>query len=47
MNRNVGRMYAMGGVFAADMGTKRIYNEMFAAQVATRPSFLSWHTVFL
>ena len=47
MNREVGRMYAMGGVFAADMGAKMICNEMFAAQVATRPSFLSGHTVFL
>ena len=47
MNRKVGRMYAMGGVFADDMGTKRMCNEKFAAQAATRPSFLSGHTVFL
>ena len=47
VNRKVGIMYAMGSVFADDKGTKRIGNEMLAAQVTTRPSFLSGHTVFL
>ena len=47
MSRKVGRMYDMGGVFGDDNGTKRICNEVFAAQDATRPSFLSGHTVFL